>query len=66
MWLRQEFPGETLNFFEFRKSQYQKEYYLKTQSKLSTLFIYYVLNDFKIKAIFKNPHQLDRMTPEER
>lgn len=32
-----------------------KGYYIKTETKLSTLFMYYVFNYYKIKTVFKNP-----------
>lgn len=42
------------------------EFYIKTGSKSSTLFLYYVLNGFKVKAVFKNPQYLDKFSSEQR
>lgn len=64
LWLKREFPSEDLQCYELRKGR-TKEYYLRTGSKISTLFMYYLLNGFRRRAVFKNPPNLDRMTPEE-
>jgi hypothetical protein len=48
-----------LRFFELRDEEYVGSY-IKTESKLSTLFLYYVFNHFKVKAVFKNPPESER------
>jgi hypothetical protein len=64
-WLRLEFPHEKLRLYEF-KVQRRREYFLETESKLSTLLIYYVFQSFGIKVTLKNPLGLSKMSEDER
>jgi hypothetical protein len=60
------YPNETLKLFEFKSIESKSEYYFLTQTKISNLYMYYLLNDKGEKAVFKNPHLLDKLSLLER
>ena len=62
----EEFPEESLTYYEFVPWDGPREYFLKTDSKASTLFIYYLLSNFGERVHLKNPLHLDKMVDEER
>jgi len=50
-WMDAEYPNEKLILFEWKEGgdsgDSPSEFFLKTESKLSTLFIYFVLSQYK-------------------
>lgn len=47
--------------WRFEAEDKKVEFYLKTGNKISTIFMYYVLNHYAEKAIFKNPKDLEKL-----
>lgn len=64
-WLRAEHPMEALTLWRFEESK-GSEFYLQTGSKVSTLFLYYVLNHYGEKCSFKSPKDYERMPDHEK
>lgn len=54
-WINREFPGERVRYFTFLNDDNQIEHYIKSESKLSTVFLYYILHHFNEKTLFKDP-----------
>jgi hypothetical protein len=44
--------------WRFETEDNRVEFYLKTGGKISTIFMYYILNHYAEKANFKNPKDL--------
>ncbi len=57
-WLAAEHPEEKLEMWRFVNDQKEVEFYLRCGSRSSRLFMYYVLNHYNEKAVFKNPKNL--------
>lgn len=54
-WLQEEFPGQKLKLCSSTIKK-RTEAFLLTESKLSSLWLYFMLNHNKTKVIFRNPH----------
>lgn len=65
-WLSEEFKDEKLRLWRFINDKGDSEFYLQTDSQRSTVFMYYVLNHFDEKVLFKNPKNFDKLTGEDR
>lgn len=65
-WVHAKFEHEQVKLFEFVTKEGAKEYYLQTESYDSTLYVYYLLNNYNEKSVFKNPLHLDKMSEEEK
>lgn len=65
VWLKKEYPNETLRLWEFVDNG-DYEYYLQTGSRLSSVYIYIVMAQFKEKASFRNPKGFNKMKEEEK
>ena len=62
VWLKKEYPNETLKLWEFIDESSDHEYYIQTGSRLSSVYIYIVMAQFKEKASFRNPKGLNKMS----
>ena len=65
-WVHAKFEHEQVKLFECVTKEGAKEYYLQTESYDSTLYVYYLLNNYNEKSVFKNPLHLDKMSEEEK
>lgn len=52
-WLHKEHPGEKLKFWKFGPEAGNYEYFIQTESRESTVLMYYVLTQYGEKAIFR-------------
>lgn len=59
-WLRKEFSSEKLKLMTYTIDRRKKEFYLTTGSKLSTLFLYFMLGHNNEKVVFRNPACVDK------
>lgn len=50
-------PGEKIRFYTYHTNM-KKEFYAQANTKLGNLLMYYIMNEDRIKAIFKNPKDL--------
>jgi hypothetical protein len=50
-------PGETIRYYIYHTPQ-KKEFYAQATTKRGNLLMFYVLNEHRIKTIFKSPNNL--------
>jgi hypothetical protein len=61
VWLKRQYPNEKLKMWKFITDDNDHEFYIQTDSKESSLYIYIVMTQFLERSSFKSPKGLDRM-----
>lgn len=62
-WFKKSYPAEYFKVYEFkpRDEEGKKEYFITTQTKESTIYMYYLLDSLYEKTLLKNPLHIDFM-----